>query len=418
MMELRWNGVGILLALVFGVCNAQFGNPIGAWAQRRQPTVQGPALGGLSTSLQDPLNVQVKQMMQGPVKKLTWHFPQAPEKPKQPQVHFELRQPTRASSVAVHCGENMVHVEVKKDFFGTGELINPSALTLGGCAVAGEDSAAQILILQSELQSCRSVLMMTEDELVYTFNLLYAPNPSGSGSGSPVLRTMGTVVGVECHYPRKFNVSSNALLPAWIPYAATVTAEERLVFFLRLMMDDWQFERPSNQYFLGDLINIEASVMQYNHVPLRIFVDSCVATAVPDVNSTPRYSFIENYGCLVDAKLTSSSSRFLPRVQGDKLQFQLEAFVFEQQRSGLIYFTCFLKAAAAASVPTDAVNKACSFTANGWTAADEDARVCSCCDASCGVRDVGRVPPVAGPQWEGRVSLGPVVVGEKAPFWQ
>ena len=61
-------------------------------------------------------------------------------------------------------------------------------------------------------------------------------------------------------------------------------------------VDDWSYQRPSYSYFLGDVMNIEASVYQYNHVPLRVFVDRCVATQVPDVNSLPRYSFIENYG--------------------------------------------------------------------------------------------------------------------------
>lgn len=63
-----------------------------------------------------------------------------------------------------------------------------------------------------------------------------------------------------------------------------------------LLVDDWISERPSNQYYLGELINIEASVLQFNHVPLRVLVDGCVATTVPDANSVPRYSFIENYG--------------------------------------------------------------------------------------------------------------------------
>ncbi|XP_036418108.1 zona pellucida sperm-binding protein 3-like [Colossoma macropomum] len=415
-MGLRQNGLGGLMLLVFGVCNAQIPgrrmrtqlkNLVGAPPHQLQAaSVRGP--------VQDPLKVQFKQVLQGPVKKLTWHFPQPSEMPKQPPVQFELRQPVQAYSVAAECGESMVHVEVKRDFFGTGELINPSAITLGGCATSGEDPAAQVLIFESELQICNSVLMMTEDELVYTFTLHYATETSAE---TPVVRTSGAVVGIECHYPRRYNVSSNALLPAWIPYAATLTAEERLVFALRLMTDDWQFERPSNQYFLGDLINIEASVMQYNHVPLRIFVDSCVATAVPDMNATPRYSFIENYGCLVDAKLTGSTSCFMPRVQGDKLQFQLEAFVFQQQSSGLIYFMCFLKATAA-SAPTDAVHKACSFTANRWTTADDDDRVCGCCDASCGLRGGGNVSPLAGPQWEGNFTLGPVFVGEKAPIRQ
>lgn len=40
--------------------------------------------------------------------------------------------------------------------------------------------------------------------------------------------------------------------------------------------------------------------------------------------------------CLVDAKLTASNSRFMPRVQDDKLQFQLEAFKFQQESSGSV----------------------------------------------------------------------------------
>lgn len=57
--------------------------------------------------------------------------------------------------------------------------------------------------------------------------------------------------------------------------------------------DDWKNERPSNQYFLGDEINFEVSVMQYHHVQLRVYVDKCVATLSADASSSPRYAFIE-----------------------------------------------------------------------------------------------------------------------------
>ncbi|KAL6460888.1 hypothetical protein MHYP_G00308540 [Metynnis hypsauchen] len=363
-MDFKQTGLGVLLLVLLSSCNAQlpkWKRPSPHQAQQagvRLP-VQDP-VSGVLVNPEDPLSVQLKQVVQGQLKKLIWHFPQAPEKPQQPVVHFEPRQPVSTVSVAADCGQSSVYVEVKKDLFGTGELIDPSALSLGGCAVTGEDSAAQVLIFEAELQLCNSVLRTTAHELVYSFILHYAPERLG---GKPITRTSGATVGIECHYPRLHNVSSNALLPAWIPYASTVTAEERLVFSLRLMTDDWQYERPSNQYFLGDLINIEASVMQYNHVPLRIFVDSCVATATPDTNAAPRYSFIDNYGCLVDAKLTGSTSHFLPRVHANKLQFQLEAFVFQQQSNDWMYLTCFLKATLA-SAPTDAMYKACSFTAN------------------------------------------------------
>ncbi|XP_043088430.1 zona pellucida sperm-binding protein 3-like isoform X3 [Puntigrus tetrazona] len=358
---------------------------------------------------QDPLNFQQKQLMQAPVKPLTWRFPIVPEVPSEVAVNFQLRQPVTPSSVAVLCSESQVHVEVQQDMFGDGQLIQPSGLSMGGCPVVGQDPNAKVLIFEYALQDCNSVTTMTEDELVYTFSVTYTPVALGD---APITRTDSAVIGVQCHYPRLQNVSSNALMPAWVPYASTVVGEDILVFSLKLMLDDWSYERPSNVYFLGDVINIEASVKVYNHVPLRVLVDSCVATQVPDVTSLPRYSFIENHGCFVDAKLTGSSSHFVPRSQDDKLRFQLEAFMFQNRSSPSIYITCLLNATLA-STPSDAVHKSCSF-ANGWSAADGNHQVCSCCDSTCGPdAGVAASPPFGGVQWQGMASFGPVVVQQQ-----
>ncbi|XP_043074708.1 zona pellucida sperm-binding protein 3-like [Puntigrus tetrazona] len=355
--------------------------------------------------LQDPGSTQSKQLMQAPVAPLTWHFPVLPEEPRQPDVPFELHVPSPAQSVAAQCGESSVHVEVKKDFFGTGELVNPSFLNLGGCAAVGEDPEAQVLIFEYELQMCGSSLTMTDKELVYSFTLLYTPEPL---VGTPVVRTDAAAVGIECHYSRLQNVSSNVLMPSWFPFAATKVEEEVLVFSLKLMTDDWMFERPSNQYFLGQFLRVEASVNQYNHVPLRLFVDGCVATAVPDVNSSPIYSFIEDHGCLVDAKLTGSTSSFMHRVQDNKLQFQLETFRFQQSDGAQVYITCALKAVLA-STPISPENKACSF-ANGWLSADDNDQVCTCCDSTCGSSRKGRALSDSGLISEGKATIGPIVV--------
>ncbi|XP_048060788.1 zona pellucida sperm-binding protein 3-like isoform X1 [Megalobrama amblycephala] len=438
-MGLRQGGFGLVFMLAFSLCEAQwqgrsvhnqylFGQkPLAQdsqWvesrvSQRYEPShlffaphrfpaqfpVQTLAKAGFGKPSQDLLGVQSKELLQGPVAKLTWSFPSLPEEPQQPDIPFELPHPIPPNSVAAQCGENSLYVEVKEDFFGTGKPLMFSAFTLGGCAATGEDPSAQVLIFESELHGCGSTSAVTEDELVYMFNLIYTPQEASYGV--PIVRSSGAVVGIECHYPRVHNVSSNALLPTWVPYAAIIVAEELLVFSLKLMTDDWRFERPSNQYFLGDFINIEASVRPYNHVPLRVFVDSCVATSIPDTSAVPRYSFIENNGCLVDAKLTGSSSRFMPRTQIDKLQFQLEAFRFQQETSGFVYITCVLKVAAASN-PTNVEQKACSLSANGWVAADEDDQVCGCCDATCGTRS-GSDPLLKDRRWE-MASVGPIRV--------
>ncbi|ROI15127.1 Zona pellucida sperm-binding protein 3 [Anabarilius grahami] len=338
-------------------------NPV--FAPQRFPDqfpVQTPAMTEFGKPSQDLMGVQSKELLQGPLVKLTWSFPSLPEEPQQPDIPFELPHPIPPNSVAAQCGENSVYVEVKEDFFGTGKPLISSAFRLGGCAATGEDPSAQVLIFESELHGCGSRSTVTEDGLVYTFNLIYTPQEASYGV--PIVRSSGAVVGIECHYTRMHNVSSNALMPTWIPHASTKVAEEVFVLSLKLMTDDWVFERPSNQYFLGNFINLEASVRMYSHVPVRVFVDSCVATAVPDVTSVPRYSFIENNGCLVDAKLTGSRSHFMPRTQIDKLQFQLDAFRFQQSDSALVYITCILKVAAA-SAPTGPEQKACSFSPNG-----------------------------------------------------
>nr|BCD71192.1 egg envelope protein [Hasemania nana] len=357
----------------------------------------------------DPVEVQFQQQLQGPVEKVTWRFPQVPLKPAEPPVPFQMREPVPADSVAVECGEKGVYVEVKQDFYGTGLLLMPSAITLGGCGPSGQDVAANVLMFQSELQGCNSVLTMTEDELIYSFVVSAAAEPL---SDTPIIREDGASVNIECHYLRKKNVSSNALLPTWIPYAATEVAEEQLIFSLRLMTDDWKYERPSSQYYLGDVINIEASVIQFNHVPLRVLVESCVATPIPDVNSVPSYSVIENHGCLVDAKRTGSCSQFMPQDQDDKLQFQLEAFRFYQDNSGVVYITCYLMVTEA-SAPSDAENKACSYSFNRWTAAFGDDQVCGCCDTSCSLRK-GRDVSSEELQME-RISLRPLFI-EEDPF--
>ncbi|XP_045552651.1 zona pellucida sperm-binding protein 3-like [Salmo salar] len=168
------------------------------------------------------------------------------------RVKFELKNPVSVTSVAVQYRQDVVRVEVKQDFLG---------------------------------------------------------------NGTPIVRTNDAEVGVECHYRREHNVTSNALKPTWVPFASTKVAEQQLVFSLRLMTDDWQFERPSSVYFLGHVMSIEASIIQAHHTTLHVYVDSCVATLAPE----PTYSFIENHGCLTDDRQTGSKSHFLQQTQDDKL---------------------------------------------------------------------------------------------------
>lgn len=133
-MLLKCATVCLVALALLGLCDAQGGFVPGVWAPDHQ---------------------QQKQIFEKP---LTWKYPEDPKPKPKPDVPFQLRYPVSAASVAVECREDIVHVEVKKDFFGVGQLINSADLTLGSCAVVGEDTPAQVLIYQAQLQNCGSTL--------------------------------------------------------------------------------------------------------------------------------------------------------------------------------------------------------------------------------------------------------------------
>lgn len=134
---------------------------------RFQPRpVQWPSRVQTPTQVQNPF-LQSKQTFNEP---LTWRFPEDPVKEVQLAIDEQRPLPVPASSVAVQCGETAARVEVKRDLLGIGQLIHPEDLTLGGCAVTGEDASAQVLIFVTELHGCGSTLTVTLSiSIVMTF---------------------------------------------------------------------------------------------------------------------------------------------------------------------------------------------------------------------------------------------------------
>ncbi|NWX87392.1 ZP3 protein, partial [Nothoprocta pentlandii] len=286
--------------------------------------------------------------------------------------------------VTVRCQEAQLVVTVHRDLFGTGRLVRAAELSLGPAACAAASAADSAVTFVAGLHECGSTLRLTPATLVYSTVLNYNPAPAGNPL---IIRTGPAVVPIECHYPRRENVSSNAIKPTWVPFHSTLSSEETLAFSLRLMDDDWSVERPSNVFQLGEVLHFQAGVDAENHAPLRLFVDSCVATPSPDRNSFPQYSFIDFSGCLVDGQLDDATSTFIsPRPRQDILQFVVDAFKFTGNSSNLIYIACHLKVTLADQAP-DPLNKACSFdkARSLWAPVEGTRDICSCCEVrNCG----------------------------------
>ncbi|XP_021467939.2 zona pellucida sperm-binding protein 3 isoform X1 [Oncorhynchus mykiss] len=303
---------------------------------------------------------------------------------KQHQGHQQsISRPDPVKTVAVKCFSDYVEIVVNADLFKIGTLIDMADLRLGVEQYQAQESCRATVSAAGDeyrifaaLSDCGTKHMLNENSLIYTNHLRYTPSNTPDG----VIRMDGAVIPIECHYERKYSLNSVPLQSTWIPFTATVSAEDTLQFSLMLMTSgcNWLYERGSGVYFLGDPINVEVSVRLVHHTRLRVFVSSCAATLDPDWNSVPRYVFIENDGCLMDSQLPGSNSRFMRRTQDDKLRFHIDAFRFHQEDRAELYITCHLMA-----VPVmdhaEPSNKACSFIDGRWKSADVNDLLCGRC---------------------------------------
>ncbi|XP_033827584.2 zona pellucida sperm-binding protein 3-like [Periophthalmus magnuspinnatus] len=279
------------------------------------------------------------------------------------------------NSVTVSCHPDSLEIVIQADLFGVGSSVKGSDLRLG----VDKDEQCKAVVSSNDeyritagLLDCGNQHWMTEESLVYTNLLIYSPESSTGG----VIRMEEAVIPIECHYERKYSLTSSALFPTWISFVSTMAAKEKLNFVLKVMTPDWLYKRNSNVFYLGEPIHIEASVRPGHHMGLRVFLSSCVATLTPDEHSSPRYVFIED-GCLLDSQIPNSRSQFLSRVQDDKLYLVIDAFRFQNENRGELYFTCEMTA-----VPVndaDSLNKACTFINGRWRSTDGNDYLCGYC---------------------------------------
>lgn len=106
---------------------------------------------------------QAKHVLERP---LTWTYPEGPTVAVEHVPDFQLKHPIASKTVTVECGERQARMEVQKDFFGTGQLVKRADLTLGPCGAVAEDTQAQVLIFETELQECGSISRVSRSVLL------------------------------------------------------------------------------------------------------------------------------------------------------------------------------------------------------------------------------------------------------------
>ncbi|XP_033048512.1 zona pellucida sperm-binding protein 3 isoform X2 [Trachypithecus francoisi] len=182
------------------------------------------------------------------------------------------------------------------------------------------------------------------------------------------------------------------------------------------MEENWNAEKRSPTFHLGNAAHLQAEIHTGSHVPLRLFVDHCVATPTPDQNASPYHIIVDFHGCLVDGLTDASSAFKVPRPGPDTLQFTVDVFHFANDSRNMIYITCHLKAIPAEQEP-DELNKACSFSksSNSWFPVEGPADICQCCSkGDCGTPSHSRRQPHVVSQWSRSASRNRRHVTEEA----
>ncbi|KAM6905332.1 zona pellucida sperm-binding protein 3-like [Xenentodon cancila] len=285
-------------------------------------------------------------------------------------------------TVRVECTETSMIIFVQADLFRNGRLVSPGELFLGDAQYSNTEQCQAVpagqheYVIEAGLQDCGSRLSISGDDVIYSNKLRFLP----AFSHHAITRKVHAAVPVSCHYKRTHTVSSNAQHQALTFSKSAKFSTGNSPFSLKLMAGDWSTELFSNSFHLGDLVRLEASYTGPD--PRRLFIDSCVATLMPDVTSVPRYYFIENNGCFSDSRGGGSSARFRPRLRADSLQLQLDAFLFHNDLRNTVFITCQLKAAPRMWQSTQS-NKNCNYVQSGWKNVDGHDGVCQCCDGVC-----------------------------------
>ncbi|XP_041084604.1 zona pellucida sperm-binding protein 3-like [Polyodon spathula] len=221
---------------------------------------------------------------------------------------------------------------------------------------------------------------MEAGQLVYKNVLKYVP----SVHNSTIRRSMPFTVPLQCRYYRYHHVYKHGIRPLWRNQTRFKSLQSPNSFALRIINGDWVPDHMMNTFYLGQPIHFEATT-NLTIPGTKLFIHSCYATASPALNSTPRYTVIENYGCMVDSKYETCSSHFVPPRTKNTINFFVDAFQFNalSPMVNKYYMHCTMVVTSNSMITQSA--KSCHYdkSMRRWVELEGNHRVCSCCDSVC-----------------------------------
>ncbi|KAL7840410.1 hypothetical protein AOLI_G00257330, partial [Acnodon oligacanthus] len=269
----------------------------------------------------------------------------------------------------VACSATQMRVKVPRETVGFAE-----GLRLGTCDVSW--STKHHLVFLHYLHLCGTKREIINNRVVYSNTLHYTPLEALWSEKRPLPFS----VPVQCHFNR-FHYSYKI---GFVPQVETLRLFKPMKtkgsVSLGVYDAQWSRLNSSEGYIIGEPMYFEIDVLSVEEDE-RLFVNSCHVTTNSSRLSTPQFSIIDNYGCMVDSR-SSSESRFLKSSRRNVVRFSVEAFVFQGKLAKQLYMHC---ETTVSSVTPTAASKFCTYNQKSgrWEELYGPSTVCSCCNSTC-----------------------------------
>uniref|UniRef100_A0A3Q2Q399 Zona pellucida glycoprotein 3c n=1 Tax=Fundulus heteroclitus TaxID=8078 RepID=A0A3Q2Q399_FUNHE len=287
--------------------------------------------------------------------------------------------------VEVRCHLDRILVRIRKEVFSSRDAYKH--LSLGSCPVNEADKDYYYL-LHSLKTDCGFEVQSWADYLSISVFLHYKPS-------GPVLREMPFDIPLECKYYRLFYSYKVGFHPKLQGGTVYKVLHPNSSFTISPLDASGNKIHGRKVYNLGDPMHFEASGHdEASPEEKRMYIKKCFVTVSQDPYSHPRYTVINNQGCMIDSK-KSGQSKFLSGDSKMVQKFSMGAFVFQESAATAseqqFYLHCEMNVGPSTPTPS---RKACNYDhgAGKWKELYGNDCVCNCCDSTCPPAELEEAP--------------------------
>ncbi|XP_069021938.1 zona pellucida sperm-binding protein 3 [Embiotoca jacksoni] len=308
--------------------------------------------------------------------------------------------PTNSQNlVELLCHVDSMYVRVRRELFKSLDAFR--YLKLGTCPVNHENKGHYYLLYPLK-KDCGFKKQSNPHFLVITIGLHFKPT-------SPVLREMPFDITLQCKFPRLFHSYKVGYFPIVKGGTVFIALQPRRHFTLTQQHASGKDITGTKTYTLGEPMYFKASRPDGAAVSRkRLYINKCFMTASQDFNSHPKYTIIDNQGCMIDSKVMPLS-KFVPGTSKTVQNFCVGALLFQDKVSNtstqLLYMHCDISLGPQTPTPS---SKACNYdpTTKKWKEVYGSNSVCSCCESTCpsAAESKGSKSIISSPSWEVDVS--------------